>query len=223
MQKASILFLVAILLHSTYCWSQVPKTDLKTFVTTTYQHGMPYDEAKAFGPKVIPQLVTMLNDGNYEDYRPNIVSMIGRIGDAKAIKPLKNYLYSLKGEISYPTFISALAIFQALGYIAQNGNGEALKMLQDWTDPEYYSKSGLSFSYGNYKGSLMGSSISSLAIQGLGISGRPEALSFLKEMDNRKSSRHKQKLENSVKSAIKLNNRVKAEGPSKVFGKEGLQ
>lgn len=223
MEKSRIVFFTAILLQSIFCWSQTPPTDLKTFVTRTYFHGMPYLEAKAYGPKAIPQLQNMLIDLNYEEYRPNIVSMIGRIGDAKGIKPLKDYLYSLKGEISYSTFISMLAIFQSLGYIAQSGNQEAIKMLTEWSDPDYYSKSGLSFTYGNYKGSLMGSSISSIAIQGLGISGRPEALNVLKQMDNPRSIKNRQNLSSSVKSAIQLHNRVKLEGAAKVFGKEGLQ
>lgn len=69
----------------------------------------------------------------------------------------------------------------------------------------------------------MGSSINNLAIQGLGISGRPEALQVLEGMNSDSNQRSMSTLSNSVKSAIKLNKRVKNEGPIEVFGKEGLQ
>ncbi len=56
-----------------------------------------------------------------------------------------------------------------------------------------------------------------LAIQGLGISGRPEALRVLQEMGDNSSL--KTDWRDNVDEAISLNKRVMQDGAEKVFGK----
>ena len=209
-----------LMLYGISAGAQTVTLPLREFVTKKYIHGVPYEDAKAYGRNVIPELTALLADVSYEVYRPNIVSVMGMIGDPSAVLPLKNYLYGQKGEISYSTFISVLAVFQALGYIAQSGDPDALQMLKNWSDPNYWNTAGLNFSYKSYKGPVMGEAISSLALQGLGISGREEALQHLEKVNSGASlAKRKPSFDSCVKSAIQLNKRVKTEGAVKVFGK----
>ncbi len=220
------MLLTAVLFTCVHLYGQSPgkpSVDLKTFVTREYIHGIPYEEAKAYGAKVLPELITMLNDKTYENHHVNVVSVMGRIGDKTAIKPLMSFLRSQKGEVNYETFITVLSIFQALGFIAQNNN-EALQILSDWSNPDYVQKNGPVISYKNYKGLEMATLISRLAIQGLGVSGRTEALTLLQDINNPagiKRLRFNPKLSNDTKSAIELNRQVKTQGVTKTFGKEG--
>lgn len=195
------------------------KLGVREFVSRQYVHGMPYEEAKAYGAQALPELVTLLNDQQFEEYRPNIISLMGRIGDSKAINPLMGYLLAQKGEVKYPTFISILATFQALGFIAQTSD-KALQILSSWSDPAYVQKSGFSASYRNYKDLEMAVLLSRMAIQGLGVSGRTEALSLLQYGPIAKQGRFKDRLDSDVKSAITLNRRIQTQGVAKTFGKE---
>jgi len=223
--KIPLLLFITALFNCVHIYGQSPSVDVKTFVTRQYTHGMPYEEAKAYGPKALPELKMMLKNLAYEESRPNIVSLMGRIGDKAAIDPLMSFLYEQKGEVNYSTFIAVLATFQALGFIAQN-NDEALQILSNWSSTDYMQKMGLNISFENYKGDRMATLLSRMAIQGLGVSGRVEALTLLQNIGNpagTKRSRFNSELNADLKSAIELNRQVRTQGVTRTFGKSREQ
>lgn len=195
-----------------------PEVDLKTFVTREYIHGLPYDEAKLYGVTAVPALLLMLNNPDFERFWGNIVAAIGYIGNPSATKPLLEFIQSQEGEISVDRFRAVLSAFQALGHIAQSGDRLALTELANYNNLNSWKEKKLAFSYGIYKREALSEVLSRQAIQGLGISGRPEAYRILSEMSKRKDLR-KDWIDN-VNDAMSLNEKVKMYGARKLFGKE---
>ncbi len=130
---------------------QTQPKDVRTFVTNLYIHGLPYTEARAYGKVAVPELVAMLNNPAFEDYRGNIVSCMGMIGDPSAAAPLKRFISKLEGEISHATFTAVLATYQAFGHIAQNGDKEVLSILVDSAKGKYWRSNPLKFHFEHYK------------------------------------------------------------------------
>ena len=231
MNKTILIVLILAVCLAAYGSAQPvhpPQTTLRAFVTQQYVHGIPYEQAKAYGSKAIPELAGMLGNAHFEEFRPNIVLTLGMIGDAAAIPHLKAFLRKQKGELSHPDFIAVLATFQAFGYLSQGGNREALQLLTDGADPDYWNSTGLRFSYNNYRGQPLADLVSSMAVQGLGVSGRPEALAALERMSTANAATanrtgepgQRESRQNAITEAIDLNKKVQAQGAGKVFGKE---
>jgi hypothetical protein len=192
--------------------------DIRSFVTRIYPHGIPYLEAKSYGHEAVPELVKMLNDSEMEYYHANIILTLGMIGDTVSINHLKEFLASQEDEISPSSFTAVLALFQALGYLAQNGSDEAVKILSNWTRQDYWKYAKLNFSYKHYNDGILGEVFGRLAIQGLGMSGRSEARQILESL--RKDKNLRSDWADNVTEALNLNLRVNEEGAEKVFGQE---
>jgi len=73
--------------------------DVKEFVRRIFIEGVPYEEARKYGPTDVPTLLKMLADPKEEAYRTNIVVTLGIIGDERAVDPLIAFL----GQDVHPT------------------------------------------------------------------------------------------------------------------------
>ncbi len=198
--------------------AQEVQVDVRTFVTKMYIHGIPYIEAKSYGSGAIPELLLMLNDSTFEEYWVNIVSTLGYIGDTSAVMPLLSFINKKESEISVHAFRALLTTFQAMGHLSQNGNQMAMSFLINWKEVDYWQTAKLNFSYKRYKNETLGEVFGRMAIQGLGISGRSEALEVLLKMQN--DNNLQSDWFDNVEEAIILNYRVKEEGVNRVFGEE---
>jgi hypothetical protein len=187
--------------------------DIRDFVTTRYFHGLPYEEARAYGPAAIPVLAEMLRDESLAPYWENIVGTLGYIGDPGAVDVLTSFLSSLNGELSIDKFRAALAVPLALGHLAASDKG-ALRLLTQFADQKPLERVALSFTFKRYQGSSLDEVLGRLAIQGLGFSGSPQALAFLKA----KKRGIRADWEDNVMEAIEMNMRIRSKGAAKVFG-----
>jgi HEAT repeat protein len=220
MKKAKLLILVLLVQAIPYGMAQpanTPSPDIRAFVTQTYRHGLPYNQAKDYGRAAIPQLVNMLKDKSLQDYWQNIVLTLGYIGDPAAAKPLIQFLERQQGEVSVQCFRATLSVFYALGHIAQSGNPLALQTLKEYNSLDTWKTKNLNFSYARYKNEVLSEALSRQAIQGLGVSGQPEALEVLRTMKNQKDLRAD--WQDNVAEAIEINEEIKAKSAQKVFGK----
>ena len=198
--------------------SRASAPDLRSLVTQIYIHGIPYELAKSQGPGAVPELVAMLADPALDEYRSNIVAVLGCIGDPSAIEPLIGFVRGLDGEISVHTFRAVLTTFQSLGHLAQSGDERALSFLVDWSDDSHWATERVGFSYAVYRDERLGEVLGRLAVQGLGISGRPEAYRRLNELA---TGNLREDWYDNVGEALELNGRVAVEGPRSVFSEVG--
>lgn len=189
--------------------------DIRAFVTTRYFHGIPYEEARAYGPAAIPALTEMLHEESLAPYWENIVGTLGYIGDPRAVEVLTSFLSDLKGEVSLNEFRAALAVPPALGHFAAK-NEKALDLLTQFADRKTPQGVTVSFSFKRYSGEALEEVFGRVAIQGLGISGSSKALAFL---ETKKKSAPTDWQDNFAE-AIEMNKRIRSQGAAEVFGHE---
>ena len=207
-----------VVLASNRTLAQTTSVDLRTFVTSTYAHGLPYADAHAYGPEAVPQLVAMLNDRSLEADWAKIVVTLGFIEDASAVQPLMQFMKGQTGPISSDAFRAILSVLPAVGQIAYRGDGTALQIITDFVDPGAYRSYGIDFVYSRYHDDAIGEVLGRADIMALGVSGRPEALALLKQMSGDPALRPAWKSE--VTNAIDVNVKMSTLGPERVFAKE---
>jgi len=192
--------------------------DVRTLVTRWYTHGISYAEAKAFGARAVPELVSMLKEPGMEEHWTKVVWVLGCIGDPSATGTLVEFLERQQGEVSADTFRATLAVLPALGHLARGGDTAALDTLTSFTRPGAWQEAGLAFSYGRYKGEALGEVLGRTAIQGLGIAGTPQALAVLDSMNQ--SADLRPDWRDNVEEAMQLNLRVSQLGAERAFTQE---
>jgi len=190
-------------------------SDLRTFITASYLHGVPYREARAFGPHAVPQLAAMLEDGAYEPHWFKVVFTLGAIGDPSAVGPLRSFLKRQRGELSLDQFRAVLAVPPALGVIAHGGDQAAFDALVRFTKLKG-SKSEIRGGYRRYRGGAMKEVLGRVALQGLGLSGSNQASQVLAAM---RADRHlRRDWRDNVDAADALVTRVQREGLDGILG-----
>src|SRR5262245_22553054 len=157
-------------------------SDLRAFITRQYIHGVPYREARAFGPQAVPELVSMLEDQSLEPHWSNVVFTLGAIGHPSAVQPLQNFLKHQRGEVSRGTFQAMLAVPPALGIIANGGDPAAFSTLVRLTKLGRTTKGDVRGAYLRYRGTSLKEVLGRMAIQGLGLAGTAEASRVLDAM-----------------------------------------
>lgn len=183
-----------------------------------YPHGIPYAEARAYGPSAVPELVAMLQDPSMEPHWTKVIWTLGCIGDPAAVSPLMTFLKQQRGEVSVDAFRGVLAVMPALGMIAQSGDREALSIVMAYTNSRQWLPAGLYFGYQRYRGAALGEVLSRTAIQGLAVSGRTEARQLLESMNH--SADLRPDWRDNVGEALRIHERINAEGAARVFGGE---
>lgn len=195
-----------------------PSQPATEMVQRIHIHGVPYESARALGPAAVPELLALMGDPEFDRFRTNIVTTLGFIGDPSAVAPLIEFVREPRGEVSVHTFRAVLVTFQALGHLAQSGDARALEFLIAWSNEAHWRSTDLSFSYRAYRDERLGEVLGRMSIQGLGISGRPEAYRALRDL-----ARGDLRVDwhDNVGEAMELNGRVAVEGARAVFSEVG--
>jgi hypothetical protein len=189
--------------------------DIETFVRLAYVHGVPFEMARAYGPEAVPRLVGFLENPVFEPHWVNVVYTLGYIGDERALEPLIAFLERQRGEITPQAFRAVLGVMPALGHLAREGSDRALEVLSEFLQTGQIDGDDPGFSYAIYVEEALVEVLGRLTIQGLGISGRPEALDLLTTLQ---SADLRPDWEDNVDEALVLNRRVAREGAARVFG-----
>ena len=210
--------------------------DIEAFVRRFYVHGVPYDEATRFDETVVPRLLEMLADPEEKPYWPNIVGVLGIIGDASVGDELIAFIEANKGQALDPeTYRAALSAVLSLGYLANRTGEDAvvdylanaaanLASAEDRSSAEPETTP----SEGAAGLRLDAGVIAQSAVWGLALSGQPEARTALENLmsspalaletpgaaDNRPS-------QNVVSDALEVLSTVEAEGLSEYYRQEG--
>jgi hypothetical protein len=159
-----------------------PQQEVRDFVRQTFIHGVPFEEAKAFGAAAVPVLLGMLQDPAEVDHWPNIVVVLGMIGEEAAVEPLIAFIQAGGGQAGAAQYRARTSALMSLGYVVnQTGSPRALAYLREGAQPDAWqarSVTGLA----PFQASTVerDDDFSKYAILGLALSARPEAAETLR-------------------------------------------
>jgi len=153
---------------------------LDEFITHPGMHGVPYDQTVSFGAGALPKLRQRLEEPAFAQFRYQMLIMVGYLGGPSETPLLEHYLMDrFEGEIAESDLRAVLAALLALGYISDR-DPAALAFLKSATNPVLFRKVRFSSSIRGPEGLRL--LLSKVAINGIGVSGRPEAESILLEL-----------------------------------------
>lgn len=159
--------------------------DVRGFVRQTFIEGVPYQEASKYGSDAVPILLRMLSDPGEKAYWPNIVGVLGMVGDERAVGPLITFLSAdVQGVLSHPHYKAKSSVPMVLGYLVnKSGNEEALAYLVESLDPDVWVARGLTWN-SPYHVSVADRNrhLSTMAIWGLALSGHPVGVGALRSL-----------------------------------------
>lgn len=192
-------------------------SELEKFATAGYYHGISSEDAAAFIGQDCSSLFQLLRDQRYEDNWPNIVHVLGLIGDEKAVNELIAYAEDDSNNTLSAVKAKAFAQY-SLGILAGRLNSEKAEQyvisgleLDKWksrrdfdaVDPEFYQGSAVTY-----------------AVWGLSAAGTPKAIKTLEDYSKRLNSNSTLKAKmnrfdinpNNIKERIKQAKKVQSLG-----------
>jgi hypothetical protein len=192
---------------------------MKDFVRQLFIHGVPYETVMRYGPETVPTLLEMLADPKEKQAWPNIVIVLGMLGDERAVSPLISLIeQNLRGEIDYFHYDAKRSAIFGLGYlINKSGNQEALSYLKDGLDPAAWTKRGITWTSPEHQTAAeRDRELSRMAIIGLGVSGDPSAAEALRALLTPAATStapgFRQQMSGVIWEALRANQRIADEG-----------
>jgi HEAT repeat protein len=161
----------------------------------------------------------MLADPNEERAWPNIVMVLGMLGDERAVSPLISLIeQNPKGELDYFQYDAKRNAIFGLGYLVnKSGNQRALAYLKDGLDPSAWTKRGITWASPEHETATeRNRELSRVAIIGLGLSGDPSAAEALRALLTAAPTAvgpgFRQQMSGVIWEALRANQRIAAEG-----------
>jgi HEAT repeat protein len=165
---------------------------VQEFVAQTFAHGIPFDQARALGPAAVPVLTKLLQEAQKagsaeEPTLANIAVTLGILGDPSSVDPLIDLIQSGNGRLGRQSYAARTSALMALGYLVNaSGDSRALKYLQDSANPAAWGPRKLGWeSPFAQSAAERDQQLAEIAVLGLALTGKPEALTILQQMASR--------------------------------------
>jgi hypothetical protein len=201
-----------------------PLADIRDFVHRFFVHGIPYAEAVRYGAHVVPTLLEMLADPREAPAWPNIVLVLGMLGDERAVPPLIALIEQpLGGELDAVHYDAKSNALLALGYLVhQSRNQHALTYLRDGAEPAAWGQRGIAWTSPEHKTAAeRDRDLSRMAIIGLGLSGDPSAAEALHALltpaPTAPGRAFREHMRAVIWEALRANQRIAAEGLAQYY------
>ena len=180
-RSLGILCLGGLLLAGLPTTTAAQEMDIRDFVHQIYIEGMPYEAANAYDSTAVPTLMEMLADSTEAPYWANIAVVLCIIGDPIYVDPLIDFIKADQGTLTDEIYRAKSSAIMALGYlINKTGDENALNYLIESIDPGVWAQREVQY-VGPYEASTEARdlNLSTMAMLGLALSGRPEAMEAL--------------------------------------------
>lgn len=180
-RSLGILCLGGLLLAGLPTTTAAQEMDIRDFVHQIYIEGMPYEAANAYDSTAVPTLMAMLADSTESPYWANIAVVLCIIGDPIYVDPLIDFIKADQGTLTDEIYRAKSSAIMALGYlINKTGDENALNYLIESIDPGVWAQREVQY-VGPYEASTEARdlNLSTMAMLGLALSGRPEAMEAL--------------------------------------------
>jgi hypothetical protein len=173
-----VLGILPAVIFAVACQGAAPQSQLNTrvrdFVTPTYVHGVPYDDARALGPQALPILEQLLRDPSMVRHRRNIIITIGMIGTPAAQPVLITFVQNGSGELSAQEVSLRVDALLALGYAANTSTDlSELTYLRNGLDNASWAAPRVQWTLPG--GASPAARLRLQAINSLGLTGKPQA------------------------------------------------
>jgi len=165
---------------------QAPAMNIRDFVRQIFIHGVPYEEASRYDASVVPTLLDMLSNPAEQEYWPNIVVVLGMIGDQRAVDPLISFIeaHAPPDGLSRQHYAAKTSALMALGYLVnKSGDRRALDYLKASATPDTWTAKDIS-GIAPFQRSVSerNRDFSKFAILGLALTGNPKAAQVLRQL-----------------------------------------
>jgi len=161
---------------------------LQDFVSQVFIEGLPYEEAIAYGPAAVPELIASLRDPRQEAKWPNAAVMLAMIGGPAAFDAVTAFIKDPgPGELTPHRNWARENAVMALGYYANTPSGKrALTYLRESLTPNIWKQRGVRGAIGSRspaksgaetegdEGDIVDDMLTQYALIGLALSGTPE-------------------------------------------------
>lgn len=220
-KAASVLVLWALWQGPLSSRALAQRPDLREFVRIRYHHGLPVEQARGYGSDAAPVLLEMLRDERDRDAWPNIVHMLGLLGNPAASQPLIDFLENrFEGAVDDTTYRALVMAPQSLGMIARGPDSEPQKYLVTGLAQEAWQERNLSWTYPALTPEDRSILMVKLSAGGVGVIGTPDSLKALQDLRDRLTAtpgRLQQSVLPSVQDAILVNRIVQEDGRGVLF------
>lgn len=161
--------------------------DVIEFVHEIFIEGVPYDQGSRYTTDDIRPLVELLDKSDEQRPWLNAIAVLGMIGDRQAWMPIKHAFERDSGELSRQNYAAKLAVPLALGYLLSKGHDQHDPEILEYLDtglknPSEWSKRVSWRESHDQSDEARNAHLTTLTILGMGISGRPEALTALQTL-----------------------------------------
>ena len=191
--------------------------EVEAFIRQHYIHAIPYAEGRALGGSAVPTLLELLGDAREDDYLANTVLVLGLVGGPDVTPALVDVLERrYMGAVPHWQYLGLLTVNVALGNLANRGDAGALGYLVQGADPAFWGDR-VAWSQETMTRGELQDLLAKMAIFGLGLSGKPAALSRLQEL----SQPGDDSFRDNVAEAIELHGRIVRDGIDVVFANQG--
>jgi hypothetical protein len=199
---------------------------VRNFVRQFFIEGIPYEEFARYNASAVPTLLEMLADPREEQAWPNIVIMLGMLGDERAVARLISFAEQTPDkELSYFQYEAKKNAIFGLGYLVnRTGNRRALTYLMGGLNPASWSRRGITWtSPEKATATERDRELSRVAIIALGLSGDPlaeEALAHLLTSTSIAAGMmdFREQMSGVISEALKANQRIAKEGLARYYG-----
>ena len=178
-----------------------------------------------YGGNVVPTLLEMLADPQEQRAWPNIVVVLGMLGDQRAVTPLISLIEQNPGrELDYYKFEAKKNAIFGLGYLVnKNDNQKALSYLGDGLNPSVWQRRITWTSPEHETAAERNRELSRVAIIALGLSGNPSAEKALRELltpaQTATEREFREGMSGVASEALKANRRIARDGLAKYYRK----
>jgi hypothetical protein len=201
-----------------------PLPDIRDFVRQLFIHGIPHEETMRYNSSVVPTLLDMLADTKEQQAWPNIVIVLGMLGDDRAVTPLISLIeQSADGEINYFQYEAKKNAILGLGYLVnKSGNQTALTYLRDGLAPSVWAERGVTWTSPDQEAATeRDRELTRMTIIALGLSGNPSAQEALRELltpaATRTERNFRARMNAVISEALNANQRIANEGLSRYY------
>ena len=192
--------------------------DVGDFVRQHFFHGVPYDVARNYSPDDVPALLDMLADPAEQEWKTNIVAVLGMIGTEETVfEPLVAFLESPGEDLPPEIYRAKATVPLALGYLAnQSGSEKAVDYLIAAANPDFWAERSVGRATFQAATSERDADLATKAILGLALSGTERAFEALQVMEKEglpsvAGSR------DVIVEALSANRQISAEGLSEYY------
>lgn len=161
-----------------------PLPPVLDFIRQTFVRGVPYASASRYTRQDAEQLLSLMDDPDYQPFRANMITIVAAVADPSHVDNVIRFFESGSGQLSHEEYNARRAALFGLAYMAhQDPENIAMAYLIASLDPSVWSQRALEWSLPYaFSPQEQWQKLSELAVLATALSGTPEAGQALRDL-----------------------------------------